>query len=258
MLTFGVIVKNGMPFVKYSLGCVYDLNCEIIIVDGGSTDGTIEYIEGLEDIDNKITLIKGVWADKVEQCNEYMKRAKGEWVWQLDSDEIYNKSDLLNTVSFLTTVTNEDVLCIPILNFWHNLNTCVVGGLWSEAPVRIFRHKVGDLYISHRPPTVQRDNGKVVKSMGYTLYTATIYHYSHIGIERVRAKAEYYAENLKSHPMYSKYMEWFENTYIGWLENNKMKGLHITGEGESIQFTGAHPEVIQEAIERGELKSFCK
>jgi len=253
MISFGMIVKDGMPFVKYSLQCIYPLNCEIIIIDGGSTDGTLEYIKDLKDEDNKIALIEGKWKDKTEQCNEYMRRAKGAWVWQLDSDEVYKKNDLTNTIEFLGTTT-ENVLCIPIINFFRNLSTIVVDGLWSTPPVRIFRHEKGNLYTGHRPPTVKRSNGKILKSLGYTLYTAIIYHYSHIGIDRVRKKAQYYSENLKAHPIYSRYTEWFEKVYM----SNQQTNLHITGGGTARKFESTHPEVIEEALKRNELSEFLK
>jgi hypothetical protein len=48
-------------------------------------------------------------------------------------------------------------------------------------------------------------------------------------------------------------MEWYHNTYLNRAKTTK---LHITGEGRCMPFTGEHPEVILEAIKRGELNDY--
>lgn len=256
IITFGMIIKNGMPWIKYSIKCVYNYAYQIIIIDGGSTDGTITHINNLINFGyDKIKLIQGIYNNKTDQCNEYLKYTNSDFIIQLDCDEIYHKQSLDYISKFLDTAEGN-VYCIPILNFFRTLNNVVIGDMWSTPPVRIFRFKPGCKYLSHRPPTMYLPGIGNIKSNGESLkpYDAMIYHYSHVGIEQVKRKAKYYSVNMKDHPIYSKYIEWFSNVYM----NKDIKtNLHITGgNSKLLNFKGKHPEVIEEAIKNGELNSF--
>jgi glycosyltransferase involved in cell wall biosynthesis len=252
-ITFGMIVKNSMPWIKYSLNCVYEFAHEIIIVyDNRSIDETLEYIKTLTKTNNKIKIIRGEWNNKTDQCNEYAKVATGDWLWQLDCDEIYNQDQLKNAINFLD-LSQNDVYDINILNFFRNINTIVIGDMWTTPPVRIFRFESGDLYASHRPPTLIKKNGKLIKSNKKIIPNLMIFHYSHLGVEQVKKKAEYYSLNMANHPIYSKYNEWFEKVY---MNKNIIHNLHITGGGDCLPFKGKRPKIIQEAITNGELNEF--
>ena len=65
--------------------------------DGHSTDETISIIKSFPDPQNKITLIQkdGFWNGKTEMCNEWSKRATGNYLWQIDADEFYLRKDIL-------------------------------------------------------------------------------------------------------------------------------------------------------------------
>ncbi len=102
--SFVMIVLNGMPFIEYSLKSVYDFAHEIIIVegavencmfaanaDGSSTDGTVEFIESFPDPQNKIKLVRSRWPEKCEMQNEALKHVTGDYVWLIDSDEVYKR-----------------------------------------------------------------------------------------------------------------------------------------------------------------------
>lgn len=248
-VSFGMICKDSFPFIKYSIGCIFQYAYEIIVVDGGSTDGTVEYVKRLSSIYNKVRLVQGTYTDKNTQCNEYMKLATGDWVWNHDSDEIYHEPEIIGALSFLETAKGN-AYCVQILNFWRDLNTVVRGGLWSCPVNRVFKHEPGNLYNSHRPLTIKKRNGDIIVPDKICLPGITMYHCSHIGIDRVKKKAEYYAENLKAHPVYSRYMEWYNNVY---LNKDITRNLHITGEGDSFPFTGKYPAILKKAIEKGEL-----
>ncbi|MCL5105758.1 MAG: methyltransferase domain-containing protein, partial [Armatimonadetes bacterium] len=113
--SFGMIVLNGDDFIECAIKSVYDFAHEIIIVegaveeavfavgpDGGSRDNTIKLIEEYPDPENKITLIRGRWKDKTHQSNVYLQLATGDYVWELDSDEVYKEEDLYTMDNILT------------------------------------------------------------------------------------------------------------------------------------------------------------
>ena len=83
-ITFGIIVLNGEPFIRYCLRQLYPHAHEIIVVEGGSrkaisfapdahsTDGTLEALNAFkreEDPEGKLTVITrdGFWSEKDEQ-----------------------------------------------------------------------------------------------------------------------------------------------------------------------------------------------
>lgn len=68
-------------------------NCELIIMDGGSTDGTVEIIRANSD---RVTY----WESKPDRgvyhaWNKALKRANGDWVCFLGADDYFWSSDVL-------------------------------------------------------------------------------------------------------------------------------------------------------------------
>jgi glycosyltransferase involved in cell wall biosynthesis len=105
--SFGMIVFNGETFLEEVLQSVYDFAYEIIIIegadrnarhmarpDGGSTDGTLDILYGFSDPDRKIKIIRGAWDNKDQQSNRYIEEASGDYIWQIDDDEVYKPEDL--------------------------------------------------------------------------------------------------------------------------------------------------------------------
>ena len=113
-ITFGMIVLNGQPFIRYNLRALYPFAHQIIVVegaspgaanictlDGHSTDGTSDALwdfKAHEDPEHKLTILtaqdegyaNGFWpGEKHEQSQAYAKRATGDYLWQVDVDEFY-------------------------------------------------------------------------------------------------------------------------------------------------------------------------
>src|SRR5512134_1673059 len=105
--SFGMIVFNGETFLHELLDSIYDFAYEIFGVegpdqnslpmagpDGGSTDRTVEILRSYPDPERKLRVIRGTWRDKDEQSNRYMDEVSGDYIWQVDDDEIYKPEDL--------------------------------------------------------------------------------------------------------------------------------------------------------------------
>ena len=62
---------------------------EYIVVDNGSTDGTIEKVKSFAENDSRIRLVHGSGGSIASALNEGIKAARGKYIGQLDSDDEY-------------------------------------------------------------------------------------------------------------------------------------------------------------------------
>ncbi|TAL53030.1 MAG: glycosyltransferase [Nanoarchaeota archaeon] len=89
-ITFGMIAKNEEKFLPACLESVKDIVDEIIVVDTGSTDKTVQIAEsyGAKVIHHK-------WQLNMSKArDEYIKAATKEWILSLDADERFAKQDV--------------------------------------------------------------------------------------------------------------------------------------------------------------------
>ena len=69
---------------------------EWVVQDGGSSDGTQQWLEGLADV--RISLVSEKDAGIYDALNKAVPRAKGEWIGLLHSDDVYPHNDVLQEV----------------------------------------------------------------------------------------------------------------------------------------------------------------
>jgi len=112
LITIGVLNYNRLPFLMVTLevltkGVEYP-NKEIILVDNGSTDGSIEAVaKSFPEV--RIISLK----ENIGTCarNEFFKHAKGEYVFSYDDDSMpATPATLLHLVDFLEDHKDIDVI----------------------------------------------------------------------------------------------------------------------------------------------------
>ena len=69
---------------------------EWVVQDGGSSDGTQQWLEGLADA--RISLVSEKDSGIYDALNKAVRRAKGEWIGLLHSDDLYPNNDVLQNV----------------------------------------------------------------------------------------------------------------------------------------------------------------
>lgn len=89
------LCKNNDDTIRSTLKYAVDSFDDIVIVDSGSTDNTINIIKEFAQEHSKINFIEHEIEDKdlVNQFNFALRQCKGDWLIRLDSDEIYSFSD---------------------------------------------------------------------------------------------------------------------------------------------------------------------
>ncbi len=99
---------------------------EILIIDGGSTDGTVSIAEALES--DKINIFSEKDNGPYDAMNKGIKHAKGEWLYFLGSDDYLYAKDTLKDIAKYATSYICDILYgyARFKNAKYNY-----GGLWS-------------------------------------------------------------------------------------------------------------------------------
>lgn len=212
-ITYGIIVIDGMPFIKHQLNLIYENAHQIIICEGGddkwneinnyrrSKDGTIEFIKSYPDPKNKIKLIIKNWSNKNEMCHEYSKQATGDIIWHIDVDEFVDPASI-STIKEL--LINHSVVSIPNLVFWGDTSTITEvknGNSWNKYWFnfeRIFKRDPR-YYINHIPDRgyYNPKNGAILQGVmapQNILFEKNIftYHFSYVLPENVKMKLKYY------------------------------------------------------------------
>ena len=100
-MKFSIITctRNSLPYLRKTVESILNQdigNCELIFVDGNSSDGTLEFIEGLN-CDKRI--IKGEVGGIAKAMNAGIQAATGDIIAHLHSDDYYLGDDVLSRVA---------------------------------------------------------------------------------------------------------------------------------------------------------------
>ena len=143
---FWNMVKNDMVYMPNISGYVTTKNCisqeypfencinsmksfcsEIVIMDGGSTDGTLERLNELAEEDNrvKIFVYNVDWNAKRFAVQDGLQKARarekctGDFLWQMDSDEEVDQSTTFEIIKLCRQFPKfVDVVSLPVVEYW--------------------------------------------------------------------------------------------------------------------------------------------
>lgn len=143
---------------------------EFLIIDDGSTDGSLEILKRYEAQDKRIKLKSRTNTGYVVALNEMLAEAKGEFIARMDADDISMPQRFKKQLLYLNNHPECDVLG--------------TAAIWIDPD--------GKLLHEHYPPTehVEIDNHNLVK------LEASIYHPSVLMRKSVFDLIGYYDENL--------------------------------------------------------------
>jgi hypothetical protein len=277
-VTFGIIVLNGEPFIRYNLRALYPFAHQIVVVegaspgakhistpDGHSTDETLNTLRDFkahEDPEQKLLILtaedegypNGFWpGEKHEQSQAYAKRATGDYLWQVDMDEFYRPEDMAVVLDTLQHDESITALSFSQITFWGGLDYITDGwflrrGWCARGIHRVFKWGPGYHYVTHRPVTIHNAQGVDVRDLHWVdglewarkgIY---MYHYSLLFPKQVIEKSEYYKE--ADWAKHDKAKQWAEESY---LMLKKPYHVHNIYDYPSWleRFLGKHPPQIE-------------
>jgi hypothetical protein len=264
-ITFGIIVLNGEPFIRYTLRALYPYAHEIIVVEGAThgaknvatsaghsrdtTLDTLQQFKTQEDPDNKLVIITkdGFWSEKDEMSQAYAERATGDYLWQVDVDEFYKPDDIESVLKMLQENPSITAVSFKTITFWGAPDYAVDG--WylrrgAEVYHRLFKWGKDYTYVTHRPPTVHNSYSQSMQDIHWVtademdVHGIKMYHYSLLLPKQVIEKCDYY-----SHAEWAKRqgaLDWANNAY---LQLNRPYHVHNIEEYPSwlYCYEGTHP-----------------
>lgn len=140
MLSVAMITMNEAANLPRTLGSLRLLEepgkatkVEIVVVDSGSTDATVEIARGLG-----AKVYSEPWKGYAGQKNSAIEHTTGEWVLSLDADEELSPELAREIAALLATEPAFGAYRIPRLN--HFLGRPLRhGGYWPDKKLRLFR-----------------------------------------------------------------------------------------------------------------------
>ena len=163
-LSVCLAVFNEEKFIRLPIDSIIDFADEIIVVDGGSEDKTIDILKS--------------YGEKVKIFNEKnpkmfhinkqkaIERAKGEWILQLDADEVVSE-DLKNEINDIVSgVESFSAYWVPRKNFFLN-RFLTKGGIYPDYTIRLYKNGVAKFPCKtvHENVTIDGEVGYLKKDL---------------------------------------------------------------------------------------------
>ncbi len=214
MLSVAIVAKNEEKTIGMCIESVKAIADEIIVVDSGSTDRTVEIAKSLG-----AKVFFREWTDYVDQVNYTLTLCSGNWILVLDADEVIDKR-LVESIN--KALKNGDYDCYRLNRKIYYLGKFLS---FNEKRVRFFRRgkALYEGYVHERVKCV----GRVGELEG------NMYHYSYDSIEMhvnkvmsyARKIAQYYCDKGKNVKLY----ELLFNPFWAFIKFYFLKGCFKDG-----------------------------
>jgi glycosyltransferase involved in cell wall biosynthesis len=152
-LSVVLITQNEEANLPGTLESVMPLVCdgrgEIILVDSGSTDGTLEIARSFG-----AKIFSEPWKGFAAQKNSAMDKAAGDWILQLDADEALEAELAVEINDAVRSNPNVQGFWIPRKNFF--LGRWIRhGGFYPDPKLRLIRRAAGHFEEYGAHPTIK-------------------------------------------------------------------------------------------------------
>lgn len=182
-----MLVLNEAFYIKASVYNALQFVDQLLIMDGGSEDGTCEFLKGIEGKDSRVAVIANPQKDKrhyhpswdqPKRWNKLIELAKHDWVFVLGADEcLCDHADLRSLI-----VSNKKEVCFNFPRYALVDAKSYTTNWWPDNQMRLFNRKAcnGLRFMDRaRHCTVMGDMGKSKKAPPKKNITYYLVHYHH-------------------------------------------------------------------------------
>lgn len=144
-LSVALAIFNEEATIARCIESVYDIADEIIVVDGGSTDGTLSILKKLDK--KRIVKITHTENPPMFHINKQkaLEKCTGDWILQLDADEVVSSELGKEISSILKSPAGQSPLggafWIPRLNYFLG-KPLRKGGQYPDPTIRFYKNGV--------------------------------------------------------------------------------------------------------------------
>jgi Glycosyl transferase family 2 len=161
-------IKQSYPLLA-SIRSMLGFCDEVIVIDAGSSDGTVDLLNEISRADSRLRVIQESvdfshprWA--LHLIGSLKARARmlcrGEYLWEMDADEVVGPQDYPKIEQLLSTFSDlskdSSVLALPIAHFWGETSQ-----LRTDIPVWRPRLSRNDARITHGVSTKNREKDEL-------------------------------------------------------------------------------------------------
>lgn len=184
-----MIVRNEEEFISKCLASIHDLVDELIVIDTGSTDQTMNICQKYQ-----AAIYSYQWNDDFSAARNYgLSKASGDWIIWIDADEVLesaNRQLIRDTISN----TKSAMFYLPIINYYGDALPVETDQAYLYYQPRLFRNHLGIKFQNkiHEIPKFPESN--------YTQSTietieVPVHHYGYI--KEITARKNKSARNLQ-------------------------------------------------------------
>lgn len=221
-----MIVKNEEDYLKACLSSVKDIVDEMIIVDTGSTDKTVEIAKSFS---AKVFHYK--WDSNFSKARNFsLSKATCDWILILDADEIFEKTDTDKFIELINT-TSADGCHFMVINYSSNQS---VANASVHYAFRLLRNTKAYHYVGSIHEQITRIDGDTSK-INLTNEEIKLHHYGYMDqvIEKKGKRSRnlpIIMKQLEQDPHNAFYLFNLGNEYLA--SNNHAKALEIYKEAK--------------------------
>jgi len=197
LLSVTIVAQNEERTISSVLAAVADIADEIILLDSGSTDRTVEIAESFG-----VRSYHQEWLGYAEQKNKAIDLASGEWILSLDADEVLTPALVAEIRDLLQRGVPDEISGFKIPRVLYIADKPVRGGgFYPDAQLRLIRKSKGRFQprIIHESIKVEGKVGQLQNDM---------LHYAYRDVDQFAQTMDHYARLSAQH--------YFENENTAW------------------------------------------
>jgi len=236
-------VYNGLFWfstIEQTIRSALEFADEVIIVDGGSTDGTLNLIADMNDDRIKVVfhpISKPDFLSSAERKNAGLEACRGDYCVLLDADEVIPEWYTYNIRDVIKRNPETIAFHFSTHHFYRSWNKIQTGTGWYQHKIYMIRNGLG---IKHGPVKLDRDNfvfhdDEPIDNLLRDIVMANIsvFHYGWCRPDHVLLMKKWKQER-----------EWWGNHY--W--NNTKFPFTFDNPKNLEHYGGKHPKVMRDLI----------